>query len=258
MRRLCALALTAALGAALFVSEVVAAPTVIQWYDPVTNQNRTVTPTDPLPVTDTQRDRDFPLITQLFSGQVLDPGRTYAMTVAVPVQQYTRAAILLTWAIAAADTDSVRIAVRIYGTTSSTSGNYYSWTPGGQAVSDSCVGTGYVVTDSTAASPQRCLAPNIAFWVQKAPYMSTASPSMSYLAQNITNGTQGGTLTTGQLKLRKIPLSMVRFGSANGVTLNLVEASGAPAHFEYILVHVTNAGRQSLTNVEANLKLRVQ
>lgn len=204
---------------------------------------------------DVDRDRDFPLITNFFSGLVLTAGQTF-QSPTIPAGQYTRGAIMLTWAIAAADTDSVRVAVRVWGTTSLTSGNYHLWTPGGfTEAADTCNGSGYVAGDTTATSPSRCLAP-LSFWVVK-PFGFNRAPQMSFLAENITQGSAVKP-AAGQIKVRKIPNAIVRYGSANAVMLNLTDNTGAPCPFPYIVLQVTNAGRQSLTSVEANLWPRVQ
>lgn len=265
MRRLCALALAAALGAASFVSQAVAAPTVIQWYDPILNQNKTVenNSTNALPTVDQNRDRDFPLITQLFSGQSLTCKQTYSMTTAVPVLQYTRAAIMLTWAAASVDTDSVRIAVRVYGTTSPTSGNWHLWTPQATYTTlDSCAGP--IIAGSDSLTHGRCLKP-VSFWVGRWSNGQELSP---WIYGDHTWLIAGATMTAGnRVRIRKIPAYAFRWGSANGVMLNLTDNAGAPCPFPYIRIEVTNCTGASsgivgascaLTNIEANLWPRVQ
>jgi hypothetical protein len=208
-----------------------------------------------LKIADAVRDRDFPLLTQMFSGQVLPAGATYSMTQAKSMSQYSLGAIMLTWAVSAADTDSVRLAVRVYGTKSIDGGNYYLWTLGGLSVSDSCFGTGYIGADTTATSPSRCLAP-LTWWIQKN-YGYNPQPRTTFLAENVTTG---GAIkpAAGQIVVRKIPLSIMRFCSANGVMLPLTDNYGAQCPFPYIRIEVTNMGRQQLSGVEAVLWPRVQ
>ena len=213
---------------------------------------------------DGNRDRDFPLITQLFSGQNLLAGQTYSMITAVPSLQYTRAAIMLTWATAVAapaDTDSVRIAVRVYGTTSSTSSNWHLWTPlAVYTAGDTCETNGQVEADSTGTG--RCLKP-ISFWVGRQPSTRLGMPANGFTpvigaAAWIFDGTFT-TATAKMIKIRKVPILCLRWGSANGVMLNLTDNAGAPCPFPYIRIEVTNLTRgQTLSNVEANLWPRVQ
>jgi len=210
---------------------------------------------------DGNRDRDFPLLTQLFSGQQLVGGATFSMTTAVPSLQYTRAAIMLTWASTAADTDSVRIAVRVYGTTSSTSGNWHLWTPlAVYTAGDTCETSGQVDADSLATG--RCLRP-ISFWVGRTPSTRLGMPAQNYTyIHGAATWYIDGTLTTAtskMVKIRKVPISCLRWASANGVMLNLTDNTGAPCPFPYIRIEVTNLTRAStLTNIEANLWPRVQ
>jgi hypothetical protein len=225
---------------------------------------------------DSDRDRDFPLITQLFAGQQLTAGASFSMVTAVPLMQYTRAAIMLTWAAATADTDSIRIAVRVYGTTSSTSSNWHLWTPmtttvignnAGVPVLDSCVMDGMVAADSGLGGRGRCLKP-VSFWVGRSTGTGTEwRPRISTLLTSLYQGASIGG-SGAFVAIRKIPSYNMRWGSANGVMLNLTDQSGAPCPFPYIRIEVYNCSANNnslaggaagtITNVEANLWPRVQ
>jgi hypothetical protein len=219
-----------------------------------------------LKVNDTQRDRDFPLITQLFSGQQLTCKQTYAMTYAVPTLQYTRNAIMLTWACAAVDTDSVRIAVRVYGTTSSTSGNWHLWTPmATYGAGDTCMGPATSIsTANDSLTVGRCLKP-VSFWVGRAVGGVESAP---FIYGDHTTLLQATSTTAGtRYRVRKIPAYALRWGSANAVMLNLTDNTGAPCPFPYIRIEVSNCTGASsgivgascaITNLEANIWSRVQ
>jgi hypothetical protein len=206
-----------------------------------------------LATNDFDRDRDFPLITQLFSGQQLTAGQTYQMNTSIPMMQYTRAAIMLTWAAAVTDTDSVRIAVRVYGTTSPSSANWHLWTPMAEVnATDSCYTSGPVAADSNGTG--RCLKP-LSFWVGRS--VSTVSMLSGTLVIGSAGLHEGPAIV--RTRVRKIPGYALRWGSANGVMLNLTDNTGAPCPFPYIRLEVVNATLgTTITNVEANLWPRVQ
>jgi hypothetical protein len=218
--------------------------------------------TGDLKMDDADRDRDFPLITNLFSGQQLLAGAMYQMQVGIPTMQYTRAAIMLTWACALADTDSVRIAVRVYGATSSTSSNWHLWTPIATFTpTDTCESV-QTAGDSTGFG--RCLRP-FSFWVGRKPtsrFPNTVNPGAVTTVHGALTDVFDGTLATATAKMvriRKIPGSILRYGSANGVMLNLTDNTGAPCPFPYIRLEVYNlTNGTTLTNIEANVWPRVQ
>ena len=255
MRRLCALALFAALGAAFFAFPAEAQQTRIQWFDPLYNMTKTVTPSDPLPMSDYARDRDYPLIMNLVSavnlglgGQLISPARG--------ISQYTRAALLLNWSgVASADSDSTVIGVRVYGKTSTTSGNRYLWTPYTQLTSslDTCF-CKMVVADSASAAGW-CPNPQVSFFIIR------AANGQGYLTVNgskIPASFVGGTAST-RVNLRKAPPWAVRYAGYNGVMLNLTDQSGAPCPFPYIEVELTNLSfSRVLNSVQLDIWPRVQ
>jgi len=216
--------------------------------------------TGSLRIMDTDRDRDFPLITQLFSGQQLLAGQTFSMTTGVPMLQYTRAAIMLTFAPALADTDSVRIAVKVYGLTSSTSGNWHLWTPTTvYGSTDTCAMNGKVAADSGAAAAGRCPQPLSFFVLTNAGVNATARAGVTVPAACQTVYAGPGIAGTGRVRIRQLPAGIIRQCSANAVMLNLTDNAGAPCPYPYIRIEVTNASTGStLTNIEANIWPRVQ
>lgn len=236
---------------------------IIGGVDPAdsTAQPLLITASGLLSTDDGDRDRDFPLLTQMFSGQQLTAGQTYAMTTATPTGQYTRAAIMLTWAAAVADTDSVRIAVKVYGTTSPTSGNWHLWTPNGPVMNatDTCSMSGKVAADSGAAALGRCPQPLSFFvttFVGVSPFLRVGI-TVPAACQTVYAGP--GIAGVGRVRIRQFPSGIFRQPSANAVMLNLTDNAGAPCPFPYIRIEVTNASTGStLTNIEANLWPRVQ
>lgn len=255
MRRLCALALFAALGAAFFAFPAAAQQTRIQWYDPLYNMTKVVTPADPLPMADQSRDRDYPLVMNLVSavnigigGQLVSPARG--------IGQYTRAALMLNWTGAAqSDSDSTVIAVRVYGKTSTTSGNRYLWTPYTQLTSslDTCF-CNQVIADSAAAAGW-CPNPQVSFFIIR------AANGQRYLTINgakVPANIAGGTATT-RMNLRKMPPWAVRYAGYNGVMLSLTDQSGAPCPFPVIEVELTNLSfSRVLNSVQLDVWPRVQ
>ncbi len=214
-----------------------------------------------LKTSDDDRDRDFPLITNLFAGQQLTAGQTYQMNIAVPTLQYTRAAIMLTYAAAAADSDSVRVFVKVFGTTSPTSGNWHFWSPQDPVhnPADSCSMNGPVAADTGAAGLGRCPQP-LSFFVTRTlginPYL-TYGVTVPAACQTVYQGP--GVAGVGRMRIRRLPRGIIRQPSANGVMLNLTDNSGAPCPYPYIRIEVTNASTGgTLTNIEANLWPRVQ
>lgn len=210
---------------------------------------------------DAERDRDYPLVEQLFSGQQLTAGQTYSMTTAFPNLEYTRTAIMLTWGVAVGDTDSVRVFVKVYGTTSANSANWHLWSPADPTASaiDSCAHGGPVAADTAAAGIGRCLQP-MSFFVFRPPGIN---PYLRYgvtvpaACQTVYGG--GGVSGAGRMRIKNIPRGLIRMASANAVMLNLTDNAGAPCPFPYIRIEVTNASTgTTMTNVEANVWRRVQ
>ena len=61
------------------------------------------------------------------------------------------------------------------------------------------------------------------------------------------------------VKVRRVPFSCIRWGSANGALLSLTDNSGAPFLSQYIRIEVTNLTKGvTLSNVAANIWPRVQ
>jgi hypothetical protein len=217
-----------------------------------------------LATSDFDRDRDFPIVTPLFAAQTLTCKQSYQMPIAVPIMQYTRAAIMLTWSCAAVDSDSVRIAVRVYGATSSTSGNWYLWTPSvTYSLADTCAGPMTAGADSLTFG--RCLKP-VSFWVGR--YANQQTETSPWIYGDHTSLISGASMTAGsRVRIRKVPSWAWRWASSNAVMLNLTDNSGAPCPFPYIRIEVANVtgassgvvgASCSLTNVQADIWPRVQ
>jgi hypothetical protein len=207
-----------------------------------------------LQVTDADRDRDFPVMLNAFQSVVLNAGTTYQPISPIYVGQYSRLALMLTWSSAAADTDSVRIAVRVYGRKSLNSGNLYLWTPSsGITAADTCVTLGQVDADSSGVG--RCLQP-VSFIVAKPRHLG------GFVVKGEMSNIYDGTFTTPankSVRIRKIPGNAWRpYLGTGSVMLNLSDAAGNPCPFPYIFIEVSNLTKISnLTSVSCDIWPRV-
>lgn len=206
-----------------------------------------VNDTGDLRVDDMDRDRDYPGLENVFTGVVLNINSTYQTPNAIDVSKFTRLNLHLSWGTAAAaDSDSVFIMVRVYGKSSTGSGNYHLWTPLGSSIStgDTCQSPG-VVADSAGAA--KCLTPAPSFVVVR------GITNYALLTKVVMSQLGGGSSTT-RGTLRKIPTYAWRYAGFNGVDLELVNNAGAPAHFDYLFVEITNLSfTRNLTSVHMDL-----
>lgn len=216
--------------------------------------------TGDLSTMDPDRDRDFPTFRNLFNSVTLAPSSIYQMGQAVSIQQYSRASLFLRWSFAvAADSDSVCIAVRVWGRTAEQTGTLHLWTPGATGtLADTCFSNKAVGDTASAASGCFLLPPSFV--------VVRAASSWSQSVAAIANGARipagfvvgGGTLTTRNT-LRKIPTWSLRYAGGNGVVLNLSDNAGNPCPFPYIWVEVLNlrVNNPSLQNLACDVWPRV-
>ena len=212
-----------------------------------------------LKVVDPDRDRDFSGFQTLFTSVVLNAGTTFQPNTPKYIGQYSRAVLFLTWGAPAADSDSVRIAVRVWGKTSLNSGNLYLWTPQStMALYDTCVTNGQVDADSTGAG--RCLQP-ISFWVGRARTSLYSTAATTTTVKGELSNLYDGTFTTPagkSVRIRKIPGWAYRNAGSNGAMLDLSSESGNAIPFPFILVEVINATKGvNLTSVTCDVWPRV-
>ena len=204
---------------------------------------------------DGDRDRNFPVITSLFSSVVLNANTTYQQGTAIYVGQYTRGALMLRYSFTAADSDSVKLAVRVYGKVSINSGTLHLWTPSGGVIAsgDTCFTNGRVDVDSTGVG--RCMSP-ISFFLCRA--INGSYPAMNIDATN-SAWYQAPAITAGKtLKIRKVPSYALRPMGVQGTMLNLSDNAGNPCPFPYILIEVANLTRgTNLTSVSCDFWPRV-
>lgn len=207
---------------------------------------------------DPDRDRDFPVLTNLFNSVTL--GVTtghYQMGQAKFIGQYTRGAIHFRFSHAAeTDSDSVAVAMRVWGRTAEQSGTFHLWTPqNGIVAADTCFWTGSIA--DSAGVNQLC-PPTPMTWYVLRPRGRGAAMLAASGATKVPASMFGGTAST-RASLRKIPYSSVKFCGPNGVVLNLVDNAGAPCPFSYIWVEVFNLSyTRVLNNVTADFWPRVQ
>jgi len=206
---------------------------------------------------DADRDRNFPVITSLFSSVNLAQSSTYQQGTAIYIGQYSRASLMLRWSITAADSDSVRIAVRVYGKTSINSGTLHLWTPAGAGniTNDTC-NTSSVAAADSGGGAGRCIAP-VSFWISRlvGPYTAGAIVSAAGCSNLYSGAAVGG---TGRVRIRRIPSYTWRPPGIQGVMLPLSDSAGNPCPFPYILVEVVNASPGStLTSLSCDVWPRV-
>jgi len=204
---------------------------------------------------DADRDRDFPVITSLFSSVVLNPSTAFQQGTAIYIGQYSKPTLMLRYSYAAAaDSDSTFIMVRVWGKTSINSGTLHLWTPfagtiGVPGVADTCY-CNKTVADSAGAATA-CITPLPSFVVTRA----VNAPTIGWT--KVVASVYGGTATT-RTSLREIPASALRFGGAQGAMLPLVDQAGSVCPFPYILVEVWNLSfTRALTSVSCDVWPRV-
>jgi len=200
---------------------------------------------------DGDRDRDFPLITNLFSAVVLNQSTTFQPNNAKYIGQYSRAALMLNWGLtAASDSDTTFLAVRVWGKTSLNSGNLYLWTPmaGSVQPGDTCQ-CSHIAADSVNSG--QCFTPAISFVVIR-------NVTNYALTTKVAENFVGLPDATKRATLRKLPAYGIRYAGTNGVMLNLSDNAGNPCPFPYILVEVMNLNfTRNLTSVTADVWPRV-
>ena len=206
-----------------------------------------------LMISDGDRDRDFSTLKNLgISGVQLTAGQSFTAQQAYFLGQFSRGSLMVTYAHpTAADSDTVILAIYVYGMRSLTDAAPHLMTayvppPSGGvlAVGDSCVDNS-VANDSTAAVGH-CLREVPTFVVLRDPRRLTAT----FLSQ--TAGARQG--------IRKLPIYAYRIGGVTGTMLNLESNTGTPFSFPYILVKVANLhpyANGTLTNIEVNFWPRV-
>lgn len=215
-----------------------------------------------LKIGDISRDRDYPVITSLFSGaNVVGAAPTggaviYQMQSAVYIGQFTRPTLMFRYSHAAqADTDSVTVGIRIWGKTSLASGTLHLWTPitGRDAVTDSCWAN-KTFADSAGATGY-CLPTNLSFVLvrNRNPFSQAVAAGMFKIDMSIVGGTRS---TSGTL--RRVPASIIRTAGPFGTQLPLVDNAGAPCPYPYILVDVVNFSRTRAITATGDIWPRVQ
>ena len=205
---------------------------------------------------DGDRDRDFATPINLFNSVTL--GVTtghYQMGQAVSIQQFSRAALNLRYSHAAeTDTDSVFVAVRVWGRMAEQTGSMHYWSPvTGVSVSDTCFST-HAIADSAGAGTKCAPTPPSFILVRpKNARVAASFGGQTVVPMSILGGTAA---TRGQL--RKYDTRTVRWAGPYGTTLNLVDNNGAPCPFEYIWLEVFNLGwTRALNNVTCDAVLKV-
>lgn len=215
-----------------------------------------------LQVTDADRDRDFPVMLNAFQSVVLNQATTYQPISPIYVGQYSRLALMLTWSAAAADTDDVRLAIRVYGRKSLNSGNLYLWTPAtGFGANDTCLTDNFGEADTSLTGSGRCLK-QVSFIVasQKQLHMNASGTQSFIISSSQTNMYEGTAITAGRrVRIRKVPQYTWRpYIGTGAVMLNLSDAAGNPCPFPYIFIEITNLShRVNLSNVSCDIWPRV-
>lgn len=233
MREVRLLSFALALGAALFISSAASAATVIQFYDLFNNKNVTVedSPGKALPVKVTDPDRAYSVITNL--GLVATPiaaGQAREAVVATSMWNYGRGTLLCSWGVAAADTDSVNVAVFISGRTSMVSANVHSFYP---AVNDTVTANVNPAAAGTAVE----LKPTY-YITRNALRILNAGPS------------------TRQVNMQP---GVFRLGaSSSAIAIPIADIAGAFASFPFISIKVVNLHpRTNLSSFNADMWPRV-
>ena len=194
-------------------------------------------------VVDADRDRDRGSLTNAgFSGASLASGQAKQATGAIAVSEFGKFDLMLSWnTAAAADSDSVAIAVRIYGKVSSSPGD----------------GLNYLVTPSCGC-PLDTATVVLPTGVSTTP--REAPPTFLVLSPMKVAGTasQFSLKVDGTQRVVTVPANRIRLSSGtNAVLLNLGDLVGdfsAP----YLLAELANWGATNLTNVTLSLWPRVQ
>jgi hypothetical protein len=156
---------------------------------------------------------------------------------------------MMNWTHAtAADSDSVCLAVYVYGTISATTANRCLWNPiSGYSASDSCDDnstTANKMTDSTVA---HCFGTIPSFYITRSARKGVSSTFLQLT-------------TTGRVPIRRWPLGINRYASSTGITIPLSDNAGNPVPFPYITVVVQNVfpnATGNITNLEVNYWPRV-
>lgn len=184
-------------------------------------------------VVDADRDRNASILTGAgFSGVSVASGQTKQATSAIPLAAFGKSDLLVSWqTAAAADSDSVAIAIKVYGKISSSPGDGLNY-----LISPSCgcaADTATLVFPTGVSTLPRKVPPT---FLILSPMKVAAGPNISLKV----DGTQ---------RLFTVPPSRIRLtGGTNAVVLNLADVLGDFA-FPYALVEVSNWGATNLTNV---------
>lgn len=189
-----------------------------------------------LNVQETDKDRDYSTPKTLLEwASTLAPGRTVKSTAAVAVGEYTSLTVLVSWnTAAAADSDSVAIAVKFIGKLSTDMNDGYDFLAA--ATGDTCMS--FVRVDSIAG--------------QKIP-----APTAIIIARNKPVGASGGTHyylkptdAIGPKLYYVNPAKIVPSDGHNGVAFVLSNPGGAPFKFSHIGVAASNLiGTVTLNNL---------
>ena len=262
MRRLCALALIAALGAALVFSVVQAQqPVTPGWID----QNGKFQPikqgTLGLPMNDQDRDRDFSTVQNLnFSGLTVGAGSIRDCTGgAKSTLQYGRGTLLLQWQISqAADTDSVAIAVYIYGTVSANSATRYlmsSLIYGSTAIDTVALGK------STVTGLNNMLKPLPTFFVTRNRYAGdvAAAQSTYSVGQGVLGLSANYSYAPNMIPTQLWKTQIFYNGLTGAIAIPLGDVGGNGFPFPYVYCTIANFhARRSLAAVSLDYWPRVQ
>lgn len=204
-------------------------------------------------------DRDFSSLENVFTAVTLAPGATFQTANAIDLSKFSRDALFLSFGTAtAADSDSVRIGVRIWLKSSPSSGNQHLWQPlAGLSLADTCYKGGTVAADS-GTGVGRCMEP-LSFVVARPTSLYPSEGKFKFFLPATANNVYEGAAVAGagRMRINAIP-SLIRWSSWNGVVLNLSDNSGAHIAFPYAVIEVINMTLGvSLTNVHMDAWPRV-
>lgn len=187
-------------------------------------------------IVDADRDRNASVLTGGgINGVSIASGQSVQATSAIALASFGKMDMLLSWqTAAAADSDSVAIAVKVYGKISSSPGDGLNY-----LISPSC---GCAADTATVVFPA-----GVAAIPRKVP------PTFLVLSPNKVTGSVHISLKIdGTQRLHTVPYNRIRLsGGTNAVVLNLADVLGDFA-FPYALVELSNWGATNLTNVTAS------
>jgi hypothetical protein len=176
------------------------------------------------------------------NGVALASGQAKQALSAVPVGDWGKFDLLISWTTAAAaDSDSVAIAVKVYGKTSATAGDGLNF-----LISPKChcsADTASVVLPAGVAAIARKVPPTAL--ILSPHKVHGGSPHLSLKVD--------GTARAVAIPFHRVSL----VAGSNGILLNMADAAG-DFSFPYALVELANWGNTNLTNVTATWWPRAQ